>query len=160
VTGVSHVTGASRLVGLRRVLAAKRALHPELARPLTWRGLQRVLAREGVRLRLVPLVEPAQLAGFRGTWAILVNADLPPRRHTYYAAHELGHLWLHVDPAEGRGAKVYHFDHYDGDDPREEEAELLATWLLGSAAVRRSFAHAPDAVQLRLALDSTVGRER
>jgi Zn-dependent peptidase ImmA (M78 family) len=95
-----------------------------------------VCAREGVRLVLRSLAEEAQLVGYRGAWTIGVNCDLPPRRHAYYAAHELGHLWLHVDQAEGRRAVVFNFGAYGGDDPREDDAELMATLLCQGRALR------------------------
>lgn len=121
------------------MLEAKRLLHPELHRPLSWRGLQRIAAREGIGLHLRRLAEEAQLVRFYGTFSILVNADLPPRRHTYRAAHELAHLWLHVDRAEGRGRIVFNFGDFAGDDARELEAETLATLLLGGPRLARHF---------------------
>jgi Zn-dependent peptidase ImmA (M78 family) len=116
---------------IQAVLTAKRLLHPELHRSLTWRGLQRVCARERVGLALRAMDEEAQLVCILGKATILVNSDLPARRHTYRAVHELAHLWLHVDPAEGRAATIYNFSGYDGDDPREAEAEFLASLILG-----------------------------
>lgn len=121
-----------RPMALARLLAlyeAKRAAHPDLARGLTWHGLRRVCERECVRLLPVPIVEEAQLVVFDGDWTILVNTELPPRRHTYFAAHELGHLWCEVDAGEGRRTAIYNFSDYAGDDPREDDAELLATLL-------------------------------
>lgn len=120
----------TRIGRLAAIHEAKRAQHPELARRLTWRSLQRICAREGVRLHVVAMEDDAQLVGYMGRWFILVNADAPPRRHTYYAAHELAHLWIHVDAEEGRDAVVYNFSRYGGPpDPREDDAEWLATVL-------------------------------
>ena len=116
------------------LLDMKRAHHPELRRRLSWPGLQRVCAREDVALFVRPHAEPAQLVGFDGAWGIIVDAQLPLRRHTYFAAHELAHLWLHVDePAgsgSGRHAVVYNFGGYGTSrDVREDDAELLATFM-------------------------------
>jgi hypothetical protein len=121
---------------IRRVLAAKVRQHPELARPLTWNTLRRVLRREDVELVVAPLPKPARLVGFGGLWTIAVSSRHPTRRHTYFAAHELGHLWLHVDDADGRHTRCYNFDDYTSPDPREDEAETVATWLLGDPEVR------------------------
>lgn len=124
---------------IHAVLEQKRWHHPELHRPLTWRGLQRVCARERVDLVLRAHCEEAQLIGFGGSFAIIVNAELPARRHTYRAAHELAHLWLHVDQAEGRSVAVYNFSDYDGPDPREDEAEYLTALLLAGPRFARHF---------------------
>lgn len=121
------------------LLAAKREQHPELRRALTWRGIERICTREGVLLVVRAHSEAAQLVGYDGTWSILVNANLPLRRHAYYAAHELAHLWLHVDAADGRGAMVFNFSGYAGDDPREDDAEALATLMLGGPRFSRYF---------------------
>jgi len=121
---------------IRRVLAAKAQRHPELARPLTWNTLRRVLKAEDVALVVADIRKPARLVGFDGLWTIAVSSRHPARRHTYYAAHEIGHLWLHVDDADGRHVRCFNFDDYDSPDPREEEAETVATWLLGDRQVR------------------------
>ena len=114
------------------VIAAKRKVHPELRRPLHWIGLQRVLARENVLLAVVPLARPAKLVPYEGMWMLLVNSRLPARRHTYYAAHELGHLWLHRHADDELEARCYHMDLNWPDDPREDEAELFAQLVLGA----------------------------
>lgn len=124
---------------IRRTLVGKALRHPELARALTWNALRRVVAREDVYLVVAPIAKPARLVGFEGMWTIAVSSRHPARRHTYYAAHELGHLWLHVDDADGRHVRCYNFDNYDSPDPREEEAETVAAWLLGNPEVRRYF---------------------
>lgn len=113
------------------VIERKKAHHPELASPLRWDGLRRILDREGVLLGLVPLSHPAMLTCHERMWIILVNSALPARRHTYYAAHELGHLWLHVDQDADRWQRVYHMDPNWQDDPREDDAELFAQMVLG-----------------------------
>lgn len=113
------------------VLAAKREQHPELAAPLRWPGFRRLLARENIALYVRALGRPAQLVNFDGAWAILINANTPPRRHTYFGAHELAHLWLHHDPLCDRAEVCYNMDTDWPDDPREDEAEFLAACLLG-----------------------------
>lgn len=51
-------------------------------------------------------------------------------------AHELGHLWAHVDQEPlGRFEATYHMDVEWADDPREDEANHIASLLiLGSDA--------------------------
>jgi hypothetical protein len=129
---------------IRRVLAAKALTHPELHAPLTWNALRGVLAREDVALEVRPIAKPARLIGFDGLWGVVVSSRFPARRHTYFAAHELGHLWLHVDDADGRHVRCFNFDDYTSPDPREEEAETVAAWLLGDREVR-AFLDVPDA---------------
>ena len=112
------------------VLERKRELHPELARPLTWPGLERICGREGVRIAFQRIPRDAQLVPFLGGWTIVLNKDLHYRRHTYRAAHELGHLWLHHDLQHDRTERVYNMDTDWPDDPREDDAELFATLVL------------------------------
>ncbi|HET8778006.1 MAG TPA: ImmA/IrrE family metallo-endopeptidase [Candidatus Limnocylindria bacterium] len=126
----------ARTALIARVLEEKRALHPEMARPLTWNGLVAILRRERIPLVRTALVRTAAcLTGGRVT-VILVNSNVPPRRHTYFVAHELAHAWIHADD---EADPVFHIDLERADDVREEEAELLATWLLGDESVRRYF---------------------
>lgn len=117
------------VVAIHSVLAEKRELHPELRHPLTWDALRAIAEREGIVVAAVSLARPAKLVAFHGEWMILVNSSLPARRHTYYAAHELGHLWLHRP--EDTGQQVYHMDLNWPDDPREDDAELFAQLVLG-----------------------------
>lgn len=118
---------------IAEVIAAKRQVHPELARPLRWPGLQRILAREDVGLFVVPMPAHfnAQLVPYLDSWSILINSTLPARRHTYFAAHELGHLWLHHDRYFERWETVYHMSHTWEADPEEDDAELFASMVLG-----------------------------
>jgi Zn-dependent peptidase ImmA (M78 family) len=115
------------------IIRAKRRVHPELRRPLRWHGLQRILARENVGLFVVPMPTDinAQLVPYLGSWSILINSARPPRRHTYYGAHELGHLWLHHDLHFDRCEQVYHMGYDWAEDPREDDAELFASMVLG-----------------------------
>jgi len=112
------------------VIAAKREVHPELAHPLTWDALRAITDREGIVLAAVSLTRPAKLVAYDGAWMILVNSGLPPRRHTYFAAHELGHLWLHRTSDAGERL-VYHMDTNWPNDPREDDAEFFAQRVLG-----------------------------
>lgn len=114
------------------VIERKRETHPELARALTWPGLVRICDREGVRIRVSPAPIPrrAQLVPYAGRWTILISKGSPARRHTYDAAHELGHLWLHHDRTAERWERVYNMDTHWADDPREDDAELFASIVL------------------------------
>lgn len=112
------------------VLERKRQFHPELTRPLTWPGLERICAREGVRIAFQRLPREAQLVPFLGGWTIVLNKELPFRRHTYRGAHELGHLWLHHDLKHDRSERVYNMDTEWEADPREDDAELFAQIIL------------------------------
>lgn len=111
-----------------RVLAAVRERHPELRRRLSWNGLAAVLRRERIQVVRVPMRTPAALLHRGGVSILMLNSDLPPRRHTYYCAHELGHHFLHADQEL---EPVFHMDVIWPDDPREDEAEYFAACLLG-----------------------------
>jgi hypothetical protein len=135
-----------------RVVAEKRRQHSrELRGALTWNGLLAILHRERIPVVRTPLVRSAALLSGGGVTVMLLNADVPGRRHLAFAAHELAHAWLHVH--EGSEVCFHMDDVWPEGDAREDEAELLATWLLGSHAVRRAFVYAETATQLRLALD-------
>lgn len=113
------------------VVRAKAAVHPELSAPLTFDGLRRILAREDVALLIGQCERPAQLVQYWGRWHIVVDEAVPRRRHLYYATHELGHLWLHHDGTAERWERVYNMDDWEGPDPREDDAELFVTIVLG-----------------------------
>lgn len=115
---------------IRAAIARRADDHPELRAPLRWTGLQRILIRERIKLYVTALPRPAQLCSYLGGWAIFVNSSEPPRRHTYYAAHELGHLWLHHDATCERWETCFNNDVDWPDDPREDDAELFATMVL------------------------------
>lgn len=121
---------------IRAVIDRKREVHPELRQPLRWHGLRRILAREDVGLFLAPMPVHvnAQLVPYLGSWSVLINSAKPARRHTYYGAHELGHLWLHHDRYFERWETVFHMNHEWLADPEEDDAELFATLVLGRYA--------------------------
>src|SRR4051812_42207289 len=98
---------------IKAVIDQKAERHPELARALTWPGLVRICAREDVAIRKSRGRMPrmAQLVPYAGGWTIVLNREAPERRHTYLAAHELGHLWLHHDRAGAeRWERVYNME--------------------------------------------------
>ena len=61
----------------------------------------------------------------------MLNNRLPAGRQSYYIAHELGHLWAH-----GSAEPVYYIGDATVADDREDEADLIATWLLADEHVR------------------------
>jgi hypothetical protein len=124
------------------VLERKRELHPELARGLTWPGFERICGREGVSIAFQSLPREAQLVPFMGSWTIILNKNLPFRRHTYRGAHELGHLWLHHDLQHERTEHVYNMDVRWEADPREDDAEHFAQLIL--MGPKRSSPWIPD----------------
>lgn len=120
------------LDAILQAISERQSIHPELARPLGWHGLHRLLAREGIAVSTASIPEPAMLVQYRGQWTIILNVDLPPRRHMWAIVHELGHLWLHVDrSAPERWERVYHLHEGTGPDDREDDAEMFAACLLG-----------------------------
>ena len=125
-----------RVQRIRRVLQVKALRFPQLASPVTWNTLRRIIDDEQIEVETMPILRPARLVGFGGVWTMILSSNHPVRRHTYYAAHELGHVWLHVDDADGRDVCSYHFDRDDSNDPREEDAETVAAWLLGDRQIR------------------------
>jgi Zn-dependent peptidase ImmA (M78 family) len=121
---------------IRTLLEEQRGIHPELRRPVTWNGLRAILRRLGIPIVMAPMVRPAALLSQLGASVLLLDADTPPRRHTYFVAHELAHFWLHADEPD---VPVYHYDACYSDDPREDDAEILATLMLGGPRFSRHF---------------------
>jgi hypothetical protein len=115
---------------VREVLRQKRVEHPELVDPLSWRTLQRICRREDVELIIAPCPRPARLAQLDDGWSIIVDSKLHARHHTSWGAHELAHLWLHVDPGGGRLEACMNYSWDASTDPREDEADFLAHALI------------------------------
>lgn len=122
------------------IYRAKRALHPELRGGVTWNGIRRVLVREDIGLFVTPLPQQAQAIHYAGAWSILIDSRLPARRHTMWCAHELAHIWAHHDSRCARHERVYNYTECtDAHDPREAEADFLATLVLGGARMLRLY---------------------
>lgn len=120
-----------RFLNVIAAVEAARGAHPELATPLNWPRLQRILARESISILIRPIHSRAYVQGADGSYVVVVNSALNGRHHTRVIAHEYGHIRLHLAGAEierqlapcTRG------------DPREYEAELFALLLrLGPSA--------------------------
>lgn len=119
----------TRIEQLDQIVRAKRRVHPELRRPMDWSAFRAVCAREGVVVELADVQRPACLFNVDGTWVILVRRD--GVRQLMPGAHELGHLWAHVDQEPlGRYETTYHMDVEWADDPREDEANHIASLLI------------------------------
>lgn len=116
-----------RLTAIDAVIADLRSVHPELQDPLTWTAMSAILAREGIVLITIPLLHDAQVISCDGISVIAINSNAPVARHTYYAAHEYGHIKLHF---QEHGEVVYHSTACWPEDPREDDAEYFATTLL------------------------------
>lgn len=112
------------------VLEQKRAQHPELARPLSWDTFARVVRREAIALYRHAIKQPAKLVQWEGQWGIVVKSSLAPRQRILHAAHELAHIWLHVDERHERFEQCINYSYPGNADPREQEADYLATALL------------------------------
>lgn len=127
------MSGTLSVAQVATIIDGKRATHPELARALSWPALVRICEREsvGIRKSRGRMPRMAQLVPYAGAWTIVLNRHAPERRHTYLAAHELGHLWLHHDRAgTERWERVYNMEQHWPDDPREDDAELFASLVL------------------------------
>jgi Zn-dependent peptidase ImmA (M78 family) len=111
---------------LAAMLESKRERHPELRAPLAWPTLMSVCEREGVAISYGPLPCDAMLLARLGSAVIVLNSELHPRQHTYRAAHELAHWWLHGD----REAAFYTMRDPVAHDAREDEAEYMALRLM------------------------------
>lgn len=119
----------TRLEQLEQIVRVKRRVHPELRRPLTWSAFKTVCDRESVVVQFADMNKPACLFSVDGTWVILIarSAASP----MVPGAHELGHLWAHVDQEPlGRYEATYYMDVDWANDPREEEADVIAGLLL------------------------------
>lgn len=109
-----------------RLVEAKRKRHPELRQPVSYQDLRTVCEREGIRVMHGPLPHSGAAISHAGRHVILLDPRRAPRRETYALAHELGHIWLHADEE----SVIYHMDEPWPDDPREDDAEQVATMLL------------------------------
>lgn len=120
---------ATRVEQIDRIVAAKRRAHRELRAPLTWAGFREICGREGIVVTLADVERPGCIFGFDGSWTILLsNRGV---RQLHYGAHELGHLWAHIDQEPlGRFEATYYMDTGWPDDPREDEADYVAALLL------------------------------
>jgi len=120
-----------RLAELRAVLDAKRTIHHELAAPLTLPSLRRIAAREGVELLARPHARMGELLPLLGRWTIIIDSSQPKLAWKIIGAHELAHLWLHVDPFFSRSEiAVYDASPPWYDQVREEEADVFAELLV------------------------------
>lgn len=119
----------------QRVLDVVRPLHPELRRALTWNGARALCRRLEIPVVFAPMPRPAKVIAPLGTPVILLDPNTPPRRHTAVLAHEIAHVLL-GHTADGR---VYHMEACWPDDPREDEAEVLAMLMLGGPRFSRHF---------------------
>jgi hypothetical protein len=119
----------TRIEQLDQIIRAKRRRHPELRRPMDWTAFRAVCAREGVIVTLADVERPACLFSVAGQWVIVIRRA--GVRHLLPGAHELGHLWAHVDQEPlGRYEATYHMDTEWAEDPREEEADFIAGRLI------------------------------
>lgn len=109
-----------------RVVASKRKRHPELREPVSYHGIRAVCEREGIVIMHGPLPFAGAAISHAGRHVILIDPRKAPRRETYAIAHELGHIWLHAEEEP----VIYHMEEPWPDDPREDEAEALATLIL------------------------------
>jgi Zn-dependent peptidase ImmA (M78 family) len=96
---------------------------------MTWAGFRSVCNREGIFLALADIERAACLFSIDGTWVIAIRRE--GVRQLMPGAHELGHLWAHVDQEPlGRYEATYHMDVDWADDPREDEANYIASLLI------------------------------
>lgn len=113
------------------IIAQKRLIHPELQEALTWDVFLSICAREGVTVVRQPLPRDATLVNFDGEWTIGINsAKGSPRHDTADGAHELAHLWIHVDATSLGRSVCFNHGYGSNPDPREDEADYCAAALL------------------------------
>lgn len=110
-----------------QVVQAVRARHPELRQAATWNAMRRVLKKEGITLKLLPLIADAKVIAMGGVSVMAIRSDAPPARHTYFAVHEYAHIQLHAPAAD---EVVFNMSPCWPDDPREDEAEYFAQRLM------------------------------
>lgn len=136
------IPGRARVLNVLHAVEAAREVHPELALPLNWGRLERVLARERVQLMRAPIEGKAHVVGVPPYFVIVINSSTPARYQARHAAHEYAHIRLHFSQP---GETERQLAPCRREDPREWEAELFATLLmLGPAA---TIEH-PDAARL------------
>lgn len=111
---------------------AAREIHPELQRPLSITGIERVLKREEIDVVRRAIRADAFVEGGLGSYVIVARAGLNPRKERRVLAHEYAHIRLHYQELN---EVVYQHGHCDKSDAREIEAQLFARLLeLGPTA--------------------------
>lgn len=116
---------------INAIIERKRQFHPELSEALAWKSFLRVCDREDVLVLREPLPRNAMLVNSDGQWAIVISsAKLSLRHDTADGAHELGHLWVHVDASSTEREICMNYGYGDNPDPREDEADYVAQALL------------------------------
>lgn len=125
---------------IRAIVEQQRLLHPELGPTLTWNGVKRILAREAIELIIARTPDSeAKVGNVLGQWMIFLDSASPRRRRLHNVIHELAHIWLHHDPFHARSESVYKRKRqYEGEDPREADAELFALYVLGERKFERT----------------------
>jgi Zn-dependent peptidase ImmA (M78 family) len=92
--------------------------------------LLRILERERIRIYQARLPNPAMLVPYHGSWTIIVAKGSDSTKHKQYVAHELAHIWFHVDAGVGRFEHCLNYTYPESADPREQEAEYLSLAIL------------------------------
>lgn len=100
--------------------------------PVRWRQLRVVLAKENIVLRRYAMGPRAYVVGWDGNFVIALRNTIEPARAVKILLHEYAHAKLHFTE---RGEVVRQLLPCTKDDPREDEANLLAALLW----------HGPDA---------------
>lgn len=98
--------------------------HPELLRQVQWADVRTMAAREGVRVRTLPLSRPGRLVRFGAAWEIQLSDELDASSRTVVGVHELVHYWR--DRLE---ESAFYASEEWADDPKEDFANVVAWYL-------------------------------
>lgn len=104
--------------------------HPELTSPVVWDGFVRMAARDGIRVRALPLSRPARLLRYGRYVCIQLDQRQNRTARTTYGMHELCHAWRD-DP----GRAFYHADDEVLTPPSEDFADLFARVVTSPARI-------------------------
>lgn len=106
------------------------AVHPELAKPVTWTDFMAIAQRSKIMVRIVQMSHPARLVRLGNTVGIQIKRGLPRTLQTRYGMHELWHFWkddLKESCIYADDATVRH--------PREDAADLFAWYVTSPARI-------------------------
>lgn len=118
---------------VRRIVAvvdSLRDIHAELTAPVKWTALRRVLDRENILIHRTAMQRRADVFCSLGVSVISISSDVPQRSWVKLAAHEYGHIKLHLADEAAGDVIVRNLQPCRKGDAREYEAELFARLLL------------------------------
>ena len=106
------------------------AVHPELAKPVTWTDFTSIAKRCKIMVRIVEMSHPARLLRLGNNVGIQIKRGMDRTLQTRYGMHELWHFWND----DIRESCIY-ADEATVRHPREDAADLFAWYVTSPARI-------------------------